>query len=114
MEPEDWFTQTEEPGNYLWNVPPAAGAEVVELLCGPDSMHIFVIPRLCTSRWRKQLLKVSDIDLYILPMHDFWSAEMHEPLLIVISFPILPHASRFQPWCLKNTELVDRTRHYLR
>ena len=29
--------------------------------------------------------------------YDFWSAEMHEPLLIVISFPILPHASRFQP-----------------
>ena len=119
MEPEDWFTLTTEPGNYLWNVPPAAGAEVVELLCGhkhrrPDSMHIFLIPRLCTSRWRKQLLKVSDVDLYILPVHDFWSAEMHEPLLIVISFPILPHDSRFQPWCLKDTELVDGTRRYLR
>jgi len=39
---------------------------------------------------------------------------MHEPLLIAFCFPILPHDARFAPWQLKNTELVDRTRSYLR
>jgi len=31
MKPEDWFTETSKAGNFLWNVPPATGAEVVEL-----------------------------------------------------------------------------------
>ena len=119
MEPEDWFTETNKAGNFLWNVPPAAGAEVVELLCGhrhrrPESMHIFLIPRLCTSKWRKQLLKVADVEFYILPQHPFWEAEMHEPLLMAFCFPLLPHDARFAPWQLKNTELVDRTRRHLR
>jgi len=118
MTPEDWFTETSKAGNFLWNVPLAGGAEVVELLCGhkhrrPDSMHIFLIPRLCTSKWRKQLLKVIDVEFYISPQHPFWEAEMHEPLLIAFFF-ILPHDARFAPWQLKNTELVDRTRSYLR
>ena len=34
MEPEDWFTETSKAGNFLWNILPAAGAEVDELLCG--------------------------------------------------------------------------------
>jgi len=39
---------------------------------------------------------------------------MHEPcLLSAFCFPILPHDTRFAPWQLKNTELVDRTRSYL-
>jgi len=119
MTPEDWFTETSKAGNFLWNVPPAAGTEVVEMLCGhkhrrPDSMHIFLIPRLCTSKWRKQLLKVVDVEFYISPQHSFWEAEMHEPLLIAFCFPILPHDPRFAPWQLKYIELVDRTRSYLR
>ena len=78
-------------------------------------MHIFLIPRLCTSKcWRKQLLKVADVDFYILPQHPFWAAEMHEPLLMIFRFPLLPHDSKFAPWQLKDTELVDRTRRYLR
>jgi len=77
-------------------------------------MRIFLIPRLSTSKWRKQLLKVAVVELYISPQHPFWEAEMHEPLLIALCFPILPYDARFAPWQLKNTELVDRTRGYLR
>lgn len=39
---------------------------------------------------------------------------MHEPLLMAFCFPILHPDARFAPWQLKNTELVDRTRRYLR
>ena len=77
-------------------------------------MHIFLIPRLCTSKWRKQLLKVADVEFYISPQRPFWEAEMLEPLLTAFCVPILPHDARFAPWQLKNTELVDRTRSYLR
>jgi len=102
MEPKDWFTETSKAGNFRWNVPPTAGAEVVELLCGhkhprPESMHIFLIPRLCTSKWHKQLLKVIDVEFYISPQHPFWEAGMHEPLLMVLCFPILPHDARLAP-----------------
>ena len=100
--------------NFLWNVLLAAGLEVVEHLCGhrhrrPESMHIFLIPRL----WRKQLVKVNDVEFHISLKHPFWAEGMNEPLLMAFCFPIRPHDSRFAPWQLKNTELVDRSRYYL-
>jgi len=55
--------------NFLWEEHPAAGEEeVVEVLCGhkhhqPESMHNFLIPRLCTSKCLKQLLKGFAINL---------------------------------------------------
>lgn len=116
---DDWFEKTTDGGNFLWNVPPAAGEVAVEQLCThrhrrPDSMHVFIIPRLYTSQFRKQLLKVADLELVIQPDHAFWTKEMHEPLLIAFCFPLLPHDRRFAPWRLKETELVDRVGRYVR
>jgi hypothetical protein len=113
MKPCDWFKDSMLGGNFLWNIPPAAGQVAVEQFCThihgrPDTMHILLIPRLCTSLWRKQLMKAADIILTIKPEEDFWSKEMHEPLLTAIYFPILPSDYRFRPWQLKGTELVDR------
>eukprot|EP00979_Chaetoceros_neogracilis_P014079 scaffold4424_cov137-Chaetoceros_neogracile.AAC.1 len=116
---DDWFEKTMDGGNFLWNVPPAAGEVAVEQLCThrhrrPDSMHVFIIPRLYTSQFRKQLLKVADLELVIQPDHAFWTKEMHEPLLIAFCFPLLPHDRRFAPWRLKETEMVDRVGRYVR
>ena len=115
MSPEDWFLRGMDVGNFLWIVPPGAGEVAVEQLCShkhgrPETHHIFVIPRLCTCHWRKQLLKVCDIVLTIQPKFEFWSTNQHEPLLIGIAFPLLPPETRFYPWQLKNTLFVDRFR----
>ena len=115
MQPEDWFDKTMEVGNFLWNVAPGAGESAVEQLCShtqgrPESQHIFLIPRLCTCHFRKQLLKACDLVLTIQPKFDFWKANMHEPLLIGIYFPLLPPDFRFRPWRLKHTKFVEEFR----
>ena len=100
-------------GNFLWIVAPAAGEVAVEQLCShihgrPETHHIFIIPRLCTCSWRKQLLKACDVVLTIQPKYKFWNKNMHEPLLIGIRFPLLPALTRFKPWHLKHTKFVAR------
>ena len=115
MTPEDWFDKTMDTGNFLWMVPPGAGEAAVEQLCAhthgrPETQHIFVIPRLCTCHWRKQLLKVCDVVFNILPKFEFWNSDMHEPLLVGIYFPLLPPETRFRPWRLKHTKFVDEFR----
>ena len=113
MTPEDWFLRVMDEGNFLWVVPPSAGEAAVEQLCchvhgRPNTHHLFVIPRLCTCSWRKQLLKVCDVVLTIQPQFSFWEADMHEPLLVGIYFPLLPPDIRFKPWQLKPTKFVER------
>ena len=113
MTPEDWFLRVMDRGNFLWMVAPGAGEVAVEQLCvhihgRPDTHHIFVIPHLCTCSWRKQLLKACDVVLTIQPNFDFWSSNMHEPLIIGIYFPLLPPEIRFKPWQLKHTTFVER------
>ena len=95
MSNEDWFDRIMEPGNFLWMVPLGAGEAAVEQLCAhthgrPESQHLFVIPRLCTCHWRKQLLKACDVVLTIQPKFEFWPTNMHEPLLVGVYFPLLP------------------------
>ena len=115
MTPEDWFSKQMDQGNFLWDVPPGAGEIAVDQLCShthgrPETHHIFLIPRLCTCHWRKQLLKVCDVVLTISPKFSFWSTHMHEPLLVGIHFPLLPPDVKFRPWKLKHTEFVERFR----
>jgi hypothetical protein len=114
MTPKDWFADSMSSGNFLWNIAPAAGQVAVEQLCThvhgrPDTLHIIIIPRLCTAMWRKQLNKVADMILQVKPEEEFWGAAQHEPLLIAFYFPILPTQFKYRPWQLKGTELVDRT-----
>ena len=118
MTPEDWFSLSMKKGNFLWDVPPGAGEVAVEQLCAhthgrPESHHIFIIPRLCTCHWRKQLLKACDVVLTIQPKFPFWPTHMHEPLLVGIHFPLLPPLYKFRPWKLKHTEFVERFRSNL-
>ena len=118
MSDEDWFDKSMMAGNFVWDIPPAAGDIGVEQLCyhmhgRPDSLHIVLIPRLCTSLWRKQLGKCSDLVLTIQPKEEFWPSDQHEPLMICFCFPLLPHDRKFKPWKLKGTRLVDNCRRYV-
>ena len=118
MTPEDWFGMTMYKGNMLWDVAPGAGETAVEQLCAhthgrPESQHIFLIPRLCTCGWRKQLLKACDVVFTIQPNFEFWPSHMHEPLLVGIYFPLLPTDYKFRPWKLKHTKFVENFRSNL-
>lgn len=112
---EDWFLDYNKKGCFLWDVAPTAGETAVEQLCAhthaqPYSNHIFLIPRLCTSHWRKQLLKVCDIVLTIKVDSPFWPSHLHEPLLMGIYFSLLPPYTRFAPWRFKYTQWLEDRR----
>lgn len=113
MEPIDWFTNYNKRGAFLWDVAPAAGESAVEQLSAhihaqPYADHIFLIPRLCTSHYRKQLLKACDVVITLKPAECvYWPTNMHEPLLFGIYFSLLPHSRRYAPWKLKYTKWLE-------
>ena len=85
----------------------STGQTAIEQLCNhvhgrPASLYIILIPRLCTTIWRKQAGKVADLILHVQPEEDFLGKEMHEPLLTLIYFLLLPHHRRFKPWQLRD------------
>ena len=115
LTPEDWFSDYNKKGSFLWNVAPTAGEAAVEQLCAhthaqPYATHIFVIPRLCTSHWRKQLMKACDCVITIQVGSSFWPTNMHEPLIMGIYFSLLPPDHRFAPWRLKHTKWLETRR----
>ena len=121
LTPNDWFTKGHDHnGGYvdpqgfwrlhikkqthIWDIPPAAGDAAVEelrkaRLKRQNSTHVFLIPKLFTHLWQKQLLKACDILIKIPPGHPFWSHDQFEPLFIGICFPFLS----FAPWQLRHT-----------
>ena len=67
-----------------------------------DAYHIFLIPRLCSPLWLRMLYKVSDIVFEIPAGSWHWPSNMHKPLLIGISLPLLTR----NPWTLRGTPLL--------
>jgi hypothetical protein len=60
LSPNDWFAAGHEFGNFIWSPPPAAADVVVEqlgkvIMKRPEGMHLVVVPRLMTGRWRRHL-----------------------------------------------------------
>ena len=90
-------------GTFVWAPPPAAADAAVEELRKArhkrqQSMHVVLVPRLLTPKWRKQLHKAADC-VFFMPAGcgDAWPAEMFEPCLIAVCFPFLAH----RPWQLR-------------
>jgi hypothetical protein len=116
--PQDWFLLHEINQPRLWIPPPAAMPTVLEMfnddrIANPHLPHVFAVPRLMTHLWRKQLAKDADL-VFTVPCHpSFWPAEMHEPLLILIVFPITFVPSYHGPWVVKGTDSVARTERLL-
>jgi hypothetical protein len=104
---DDWFTRAHKDGTFVWAPQPAAADVMLELLCDarhtrPWNAHIVILPTLMTSRWRKQLIKVSDVNFVIPLGSDMWPKEMHESLTCALIFPQLSRS----PWTFKRTRLV--------
>ena len=86
LHPEDWYRGTNHDGCYLWDPPPGAVAAAVEEMGRaihkrPYTLHMMIIPRFLTSRWRKQLGKTIDLMFEISAGLDIWSINQHEPLI---------------------------------
>jgi len=92
-------------GVYIWSPAPSAGQHAIEQmrqarLKRTTSTHIYIIPRIFTSLWRKQLFKCSDLVIEMPFDNKLWTKETHhEPLTIALLFPFLP----FKPWQLKRS-----------
>jgi hypothetical protein len=63
---------------------------------------VFVCPRLMTNLWRKLVLKEADFVFEVPVGTNVWRREMHEPLLIAVCLPFIPHS----PWRLVGTPVL--------
>jgi hypothetical protein len=133
LEPCDWFDvahdidgwtsgwdgfsrpRIQEKRVYVWSPPPfAADIAMSELrkarIKRQASTHVFVVPRLCSALWMKQMFKTADFVFEVPAGHFCWSSDMHEPLLIAIVFPFL----RSKPWQLRATPKMYEVGRQLR
>jgi hypothetical protein len=109
LTPEDWFDLRNVTGPRLRIPPPAAMGAVVEMfgddrLVRPHLPHVFVVPRLMTYLWQKQLSKDADVVLTIPTGLSFWPKEMHEPLILMIVMPLTHIDLHRGPWLVKSTD----------
>jgi hypothetical protein len=101
---------------FLWTPPPAAGRAAMEELATSRHQqthlnHVFIIPRLFTSQWRRLLYKFADIVFEIPPgSRDCWPLSMHEPLVVGLTFRFLSHS----PWTLQRHRCVLELERELR
>ena len=97
----------------LWMLPPAAMEVVMELLCEdrlahPQWPHVFVVPRLMTHFWRKDLMKNADLFFTVPAEVPFWNAGQFEPLIVAIVLPLSHVQSYTGPWVVKGTDEGER------
>ena len=108
LEPEDWFEERKNIGNYIWAPPPAAADVVVEQLNKlrhkrPESMHLVFVPRLMTGRWRKMMARGAD-HYFKIDWSDCWDlCEHHEPLFCFIFLPFFISARNLH----RRSKLLD-------
>jgi len=114
--PLDWFSSSSARGTYVWTPPPAAADVCLDQLgkfihMRPyTSVHIVIIPRLMTSRWRKILGKICDL-VFTVPLGtNVWHYSQFEPLVVGIAFPLSRHA----PWRLRGTPMLESVEGALR
>jgi hypothetical protein len=99
LSPEGWFTEGHGYGNYIWAPPPAAADVVVEQLGKArmkrsESMHIIVVPRLMTGRWRRHLGRGTEC-YFKLDCPFVWDIKTQfEPLLIYVCLPYVSSRPR--------------------
>ena len=92
---------------FLWSPPPAiADVALEELLKArhkrTDMVHVLLIPRLMTPRWRRLFHKSCDFSFVVSPGCTFWPSDMFEPLWVGILLPFVKH----RPWCLKRAPVL--------
>jgi hypothetical protein len=63
---------------------------------------VFAGPVLITNRWRKQLLKATNVNFFLKPGIEIWPFSQYKPLDIFISIPLHRH----EPWRRRKTKPV--------
>jgi hypothetical protein len=91
----------------IWAPPPAAANAVIEQLCEavhkrPQCTHLFMTPSLMTNRWRKQMLKVTDLKFSLKAECQVRDSSNHEPLKFFMYLPLCRH----EPWRMRYTATV--------
>ena len=106
LSPVGWFEEGHHPGIHLWAPPPAAVLIALKELSRSrhkrpsEVTHVVIIPRLLwDEEWRSQFEKEVDF-WFILNNGSIWPHSAFEPLLVGISFLILPSSRPF-PWQVK-------------
>ncbi len=100
LTPNAWFTMGHTSKSCIWTPPPGAADAALEQLGQsihkrPHHMHLVLIPRLMTFRWRK-LGNICDL-VFTVPLGtEPWEISQFEPLIVALYFPL----SRNQPWRL--------------
>jgi hypothetical protein len=100
LEPKDWFTTGQGFGTFIWHPAPAAADVVVEQLGKarhkrPSSLHIVVVPRLMTGRWRRRMTRECDCYFRIPAGVSLWDKTQYEPVLIFVCLPFVVHRPNF-------------------
>jgi hypothetical protein len=115
LKPEGWFTTGHGYGNYGW-APRAAAVEVVVEQLGkarmkrPEALHLIVVPRLMTGRWRRHLGRGTDGYFKIKDCPDTLDLSVQfKPILI---FVCLPYVSS-NPRLVERKQLLDEFQGYL-
>ncbi len=94
----------------LWMLPPAAMEVALELLtedqiAHPQWPHVFLVPRLMTHLWWRDLGKEAGIFFNVPAGVPFWGAQQYEPLTVAILFPLSHAPSHTGPWVVKRTDV---------
>ena len=110
LSPEQWFEEAHKDTDCLWIPPPAAASVAMEMMSAarlkiPHVSHIFVVPRLMTHLWRKQLSKDADLMFEVPVGTPMWPAENHEPLIIAVLLPIVTRRDWRGPWIFQGSDL---------
>ena len=99
------WTPIYESGTYIWTPPPSAALIAVEQLRRARlkrecSTHVFIVPKIMSPEWQRQLFRVSDLYIELPFVKNVWDkTQHHEPLIFAVIFPFLSH----RPWQLKRT-----------
>ena len=114
LTPKGWFVDCNKVGNYIWAPPPAAGDVVVDLLGKsrlkrPQSMHIVIIPRLMTGKWRRHLTRGTNT-YFKVDWNEVWNLETQfEPVLLFIALPFQSHRPKID----ERAKLVEQVQRSL-
>jgi hypothetical protein len=114
LSPEGWFDEGHGYGTYIWTPAPAVAEVVVEQLGRarlrrPESMHIVVVPRAMTGRWRRHMTRGTDF-YFKMDWEGVWPlSEQYEPLLIFVCLPFESHS----PGHDKREKLLEEFRRFM-
>ena len=103
LTPEGWFEAAHGSAPCLWMPPPAAMAVALEQFAKarhkrPEVPHVFVVPRLMTGHWRKELSKDADVLFTVRVGVSFWSSSQCEPLIVAIALPFVTRRVSPESW----------------